>query len=97
MVLRSCAVFGLALLASGVALAEPIPEYALQKDYENCLGGIPPQQDPQRAQYCACMRSGMRGWSADAYAQMLIDQSKTQTIAPEVDALARTCVEKVFH
>jgi hypothetical protein len=85
------------ILLSGAALAEPIPEYALAKDYENCMGGLTPQQDVQRAQYCSCMRNGMRKWDANAYVEMLIEQARTQEISPAIDALAKECVAKVLR
>jgi hypothetical protein len=84
-------------LLSGAALAEPIPEYALAKDYENCMGGLTPQQDVQRAQYCSCMRNGMRRWDANTYAEMLIEQARTQEISPAIDELAKECVAKVLR
>jgi hypothetical protein len=92
-IVMALAMFSLA----SAAHAGPIPEYMLQKDYENCLGGQTPQQDPERAQYCSCIRNGMRGWSEETYAALLIEQARTQTLPPQIEALGKACVEKVMH
>jgi hypothetical protein len=89
-------VFGM-FMASYAAHADPVPDYVLQKDYENCMGGQTSQQDVQRAQYCSCMRNSMRSWDEEAYANLLLEQAKTQVISPVIEALAKNCMEKVIH
>jgi hypothetical protein len=80
------------------ARAEPVPEFALDKDFQNCMGGETPQQDAQRAQYCNCIRDSMKGWSLDEYGSVA-EQSKTvstqQAPKPLMD-IAQACISKVL-
>lgn len=90
----------LALLLASFAYnaqAEAIPAEVLDKDYKSCLGGENPEAD--RVAYCACVRDGMRGWDLDTYGNIAMEQSKAhnaQQVAPQIDQLARTCIEKVL-
>ena len=54
------------------------------------------QQDSQRAQYCSCVRNGMRGWDEQTYEQIIAEQAKSQQTPAQLDALAKSCIDKVL-
>ena len=85
------------LLLAGAARAA-IPDYALDRDYKNCVGD---DNDPQRAAYCNCVRDGMRGWSENDYAQIASEQAANANtpgaIPSQIADLAKACIEKVLH
>lgn len=83
----------IAALPSAVR-AEPIPDYALDKDYENCLGDQP--NDHERKAYCACVRDGMRSWDLESYGGMAMEQIKTGKPSAQIETLAKGCIEKVL-
>lgn len=87
-------------LAAATAHAEAIPEYALEKDFQNCMGGESPQKDPQRAEYCNCVRDGMRSWSLDEYGAIATQESKNggsaQNAPAKLTDLAKACISKVL-
>ena len=85
------------LLIPLAASADPVPEYVLQKDYENCMAGETAQQDVQRAQYCSCVRNGMRNWDESTYAGLLVEQARTQQLPAPIEELAKACIQKVIH
>ncbi len=89
----------LLLLTCASAQAEPIPEYALDKDYQNCMGGESAQKDPERSAYCNCIRDSMRGWSLDEYGALATQESKAanaQQTPQKLEDLAKTCIAKVL-
>ena len=91
-------VFVLVPAAPVTVRAEAVPAEALDKDYEACLGGEAAAQDPQRAEYCGCVRDGMRGWDTDTYAAVA-QQAQTATAAAPPQALAdlaKGCIAKVL-
>lgn len=94
--LRSLSLFAvtLILLAPTLVAAEPIPDYALNKDYENCLGDQP--NDHERQAYCHCVREGMRGWDLDTYGDIAMQQIKTGKAPAQIEMLAKGCVDKVL-
>jgi hypothetical protein len=92
-------VLGLALLPLS---AKAMPDEYLQKDYENCMGGQSEQQVPDRAQYCVCVRDGLRQWTIDDYGAIATEaqQKQGQANAPvpvQVAALAKSCIDKILH
>lgn len=89
----------LLLLHSSSARAEAIPEYALDKDYQNCMGGDTAEKEPERAQYCNCIRDSMRSWDLDTYGAVAMEQSKSsnaQKTPQKIEDLARACIAKVL-
>jgi hypothetical protein len=80
-------------------LAEPIPDYVLDKDFISCMGGENPEQNIQRRDYCVCVRNGMKAWSMEQYGQMALAESKGITSAaqepPLLQQLAQACIAKV--
>lgn len=79
--------------------AEPIPEYALDKDFMSCMGNQTVQQDPQRGQYCNCIRDTMRGWDLDTYGAVVTQESKAtnaQQIPQKLEQIAQACIAKVL-
>lgn len=89
----------LLLVATASAHAEAIPQYALDKDYETCMGGSNPQQDPERAAYCNCVRDGMKSWDLDTYGAIASEQAKAanaQQIPQKIAELAKGCIAKVL-
>jgi hypothetical protein len=81
------------------ARAEPIPDYALDKDFQNCMGNESPQKDPERAQYCNCVRDGMRNWDLDTYGAVASEQAKAsnaQQVPQKIEDLAKACIAKVL-
>jgi len=86
-------VFGFCALANA-AHAEAIPEPYLQKEYDSCMGG---DKDPQRAQYCECVRNGMRSWTVDQYGAVATEAKEGKGTPDQVAALAKTCIAQVLH
>lgn len=80
----------------GVVHATPIPEYVLNKDYENCLGGESEKSDPQRARFCECSRSKMRQWDLDTYGATATEAANnplnTKDISQKIDEIASACL-----
>jgi len=82
------------------AHAEAIPQYALDKDYETCMGGSNQHQDPDRASYCTCVRDGMKSWDLDTYGALASQQAKAanaQQIPQKIADLAKECIAKVLR
>lgn len=95
------AIFALLLVSfAPKAQAEAIPSEVLDRDYKACLGGQTAETDPDRTAYCVCIRDGMGRWDLETYAGIAMEQSKArnaQQVAPQIDQLARTCIEKVLR
>jgi hypothetical protein len=87
-------VLGLCLLA-GAAHAGGLSQQTLQTDYAKCMGGVSPQQDSMRAQYCACVEAGESHWTTDQYGQIALQSFKTGQPAPAVVALSQSCFAQV--
>lgn len=88
--------FGFCCMA-GVAHAELMPDEYLQKDYDNCMGGQTAHTDPQRGQYCECVRNGMRQWTVDEYGAIATEAKDTKGTPDQVAALAKTCISQALH
>jgi hypothetical protein len=84
---------GLCLFAAA-AHAEQMPDNLLQKDYDNCMGG---EKDPQREQYCECVRNGMRSWTVDEYGNVATEAKNSSATPAAVEALAKSCLAQIFH
>jgi hypothetical protein len=87
------------LLLCGPAFADELPDYVLNKDYENCMAGD--NANPQRAAYCNCVRDGMRGWAIGAYmeaaTQAAANAGNQNAKAPgKIEELANQCIAKVM-
>jgi len=94
------AIFLGALLSVTTALAEPIPDYVLDKDFISCMGGENPEQDPQRREYCLCVRDSMKSWTLEEYGQTAEEETKAHTAAQEpgrLQDIAKACIAKVLH
>jgi hypothetical protein len=81
------------------AHADTVPEYALDKDFTACMGGETPQKDPQRAQYCNCVRDSMKSWSVQEYEQVASEGAKAHDAAQEpakLQDIAKACITKVL-
>ncbi len=63
-----------AIVNISVAYADPVPEYALDKDFTSCMGGEDPAKDPPRRDYCNCIRDSMKGWTMEEYGQMAMEE-----------------------
>jgi len=88
-------IFLLLALSAAPARASDIPQFALDKFYENCLGGE--GSDQARVAYCHCMRDAMNGWSDNDFSTMLEEQMKNPSQPPaKLDAQAKICVQKVL-
>jgi hypothetical protein len=87
------------VLTCAAAQAEPVPEYALDKDFMSCMGGSTVQQDPQRGQYCNCVRDSMRGWDLDTYGAIATQESKStnaQQVPAKIQEIAQACISKIL-
>lgn len=86
-------------LASSSARAEAIPQYVLDQDYLNCMGGNVKTPDPERAHYCRCVMDGMRGWDLDTYGAVASEQQKAsnaQQVPQKIAELAKACIAKIL-
>lgn len=87
--------------ASGVPVfAESVPQEALDKDYEACMGGQTEQEAPDRSEYCNCVRTGMQHWDADIYSNAVTEQAQAgmaRVASSKVEELANTCLAKALH
>jgi hypothetical protein len=93
------AAFLLILVASAGLRAEPIPEMVLDKDFTSCMGGETPEKDPQRAQYCQCVRDSMKNWSLEDYQQLAEQESKArnaQEMPASLQEIAKACITKIM-
>jgi len=83
-------------LAALPARAEPIPDYVLNKDYENCVGTE--ASDKDKVAYCQCVRDTMKkSWSLDDYGALAEEAIKNPKEPPaRLQALAQACAEKVL-
>ncbi len=94
-------VFGLCLMAS-VAHADStlVPDDALDTDYKACMGGNTPDPDPQRKEYCLCIRDSMKNWTVDEYAETALQGAKAPHDAehqpPKLQDVAKACIDKVL-
>jgi hypothetical protein len=99
--LMTLAFLGCVMAAPALADDTPMPDEYLQKDYENCMGGETPQSSPERAQYCQCIRDGMRHWTVDQYGsaatQLAQSQGKGGSEPSSVLGLAKSCMQKALH
>lgn len=95
---RSAVIFALTvLLITTAAQAETVPEYALDRDYTSCMGGETAQKDPQRNEYCNCVRDGMRSWDLETYSSVAMEQSKSQNQpTAKIEELAKGCISKIL-
>lgn len=98
---KALKVSGLAIMLLALpAHAEPIPQYVLDHDYVSCMGGATPQKDPERAEYCACVRDGMKSWDLDTYGNVAMAQQKAsnaQQVPEKIEELAQSCIQKILH
>lgn len=80
--------------------AEPIPEYALQKDFQNCMGEDTPQTNQARAGYCNCVINKMRSWDLDTYGEVATEQAKNPTntdkVSEKIGELAKECLAQAL-
>ena len=95
------AFFFVFLLGSNSALhAEAVPDYALQKDYDNCMGEDTAQTSAERASYCGCVRTKMQSWDLDTYGEVATEQSKDPTntakVSQKIGELAKECLAQAF-
>ncbi len=65
--------------------------------FRNCMGGESVQQDPQRAEYCNCVRNGMQSWDTNTM-NSVADEVKAQNGAPPpaLETLAKSCIAKIM-
>lgn len=87
------------VVSSTGARAEPVPADVLDHDYASCMGGTSPEQDPQKAAYCNCIRDGMRSWDLDTYGELATQQSNAQNaqqVPQKIQDLAQACIHKVL-
>lgn len=88
-----------------LALASPVraelPDYLLDKDYQNCVGAD--TSDRQRIAYCECVRSGMQDWDMTTYVQAATQMAAAAASNPNaqptgmIQTLAQGCLAKVMH
>jgi len=88
--------FGLCWIVAS-AHAEMMTDTLLQKDYDNCMGGSTADKDPQRAQYCACVREGMKKWTTDEYGAAATEAQQSKVTPDQIANLAKTCIAEVLH
>jgi hypothetical protein len=92
------ALFLLACLFAAPVRAE-VPDDMVNKDFASCMGNATPASDPERAQYCNCIRDGLRKWDLNAYGETALEQSKAgnaQQVPAQLSALASECIHKVL-
>ena len=81
--------------------AEAVPDYALDKDYENCMGGETAAANPERNKFCGCARDEMRQWSLDQYGAAASEQAKnsndTSKVIDVVGEIAKVCMKRAFQ
>ena len=85
--------------APSVHAADKVPAEALDKDFTACMGGQSPQQDPERGEYCTCIRNTMKDWSVEQYEQVAMEGSKAKTADQEpqkLQEIAKVCISKVL-
>lgn len=66
---------------------------------QSCMGGEDPQKDPERAQYCACMRESMANWTDEDFKQVAAEAAKAHSAGQEptkLQELAKACITKVL-
>jgi hypothetical protein len=88
----------LTFLMVGTAHAqEALPQGALDKDYQNCMGGENEHSDPQRAQYCHCVMDEVKKWDTQTYGSVATEQSKSpQAPAAQLENIAKACIDKIL-
>jgi hypothetical protein len=95
---------GLALALTFLALPAraELPDFVMDKDYENCMGGD--TGNAPRATYCACVRDGMRGWDINDYMAMAQEAVAAQAAGGDpasppgkLGDLAKACIAKAMH
>ena len=92
---------GSLLLSATTPARAEIPDYILDHDYENCMGGDTADKD--RAAYCACVRQGMKGWSLAAYLDAAEQEAAASTGQSNgqppgmIENLAKQCITQVIH
>jgi len=87
------------LSLSSPAFADPVPKEALDQDFSACMGGETEQKDPQRAEYCNCVRDGMKRWDTQSYAnvaQQAAQNPTTENAPAKITELAKTCISKIL-
>ena len=89
-------IFCASVIASS-ARAELMPDEALQKDYDNCMGGKTAEEEPEHAQYCDCVRDGMRKWSVDDYGAVATEAKTSQATPDKIADLAKGCISQILH
>jgi hypothetical protein len=90
---------GLLLVALTPSARAEMPDYVLDHEYKNCVGG---DEDPSRAAYCACVRDGMKHWDDSAYEELAMQMAAASTNpnAPppaKIEELAKQCISQVMH
>ncbi len=81
------------------AHAENVPESERDALVKSCMGGESPQQDPQRAEYCNCMRDSTKDWSAEDFKQTADESAKAHDASqesPKLQEAAKACITKVL-
>ncbi len=94
--MRRLGLFCVLMMIAAPAYAE-LPEEALNKDYQACMGG---DNDPERAEYCGCIRDQMRGWDLATYQALATQEAGAASGAPipeKISDLAKTCMAKVLR
>jgi len=90
----------LSLSFLGKAYAESVPTYALDKDYENCMGSESEQSNPERARFCDCARNKMKEWDLDTYgaaaSEAAKDPKNTAAVSQQIGDIAKACLAQVF-
>lgn len=89
----------LILMTALPAYAQGVTQVELDADYKSCMGGESQAQDPQRAQYCTCIKNGVSGWSAEQYNAVSSEVQATGQKAPPaaLTTLAQSCIAQVLH
>jgi len=88
-------------LSTGI-VAQPVPEIALQKDYQECMGGATAQQNGLRDQYCHCVHDQLKKMNLDTYTQMATQAQKVQQsggdpndLPHQIQQIAHYCMQQV--
>jgi hypothetical protein len=100
--LNACGgLFAIALIALAQPVRAELPDYVLDRDYQNCLGVG--EVDPQRAEYCTCVRNAMRSWDIDTYGNVATQATTTANLGAsaqppaQLSDIAKACIAKVLH
>jgi hypothetical protein len=96
---RALTVFVCLIVFVPAAYAESVPPTEMDTLTKNCMGGETPQQNPDRARYCQCMRDSMSSWSAEDFKEVAAESAKAHDAGQEpakLQELAKACITKVL-